>query len=78
MSIALILNALTAIPAIAGYVQSFVTAIITWWVQKQNNETYAAIADAAALSAKAQSDSDRFAAAAAWEAALSRPRVSSS
>lgn len=73
-----ILNALIAIPQICGYVESAVQAIIVWYVQRQNNETLAAIADAAALGAKAQTDQDRYAVAQAWQTALSRPRVTTS
>lgn len=71
-----ILNALIAIPKIAGYVQSAVQTIVLWYVQRQNNQTLQSIADAAALSARAQTDGDRYAAAQAWQTALTKPRVS--
>jgi hypothetical protein len=71
-----ILNALAAIPAIAGYVESAIQTIISWYVAKQQSDTLAAIADAAALSARAQTEADRYAAAQAWSTALSRARIS--
>lgn len=71
-----ILNALIAIPQIAGYVESAVQAIVLWYVQRANNETLSAIADASALAAKANTDEERYAAAQAWQAALTKPRVS--
>lgn len=71
-----ILNALIAIPKIGDMVSSIVDAIVTWWASRQTGETLVAIADAAALSARAQTDADRYAAAEAWQKALSRPRVS--
>lgn len=70
-----VLNALIAIPQIAGYVESAIQGVIVWYVQRQGSETQQAIADAAALGARAQSDADRYAAAEAWQKALSRPRV---
>lgn len=71
-----ILNALIAIPKIAGYVESAVQQIVLWYVQRQTAANLAAISDAAALSAHAQTDEDRYAAAKAWQDALSRPSVS--
>lgn len=73
-----ILNGLAAIPSILGYVNSFASAIVAWYVQRQDNETLAAIADAAALSSRATDDATRYAAAAAWESALSRSRTTAS
>ena len=69
-------NALAAIPTLVSWIESFAGAVTLWLVQRQNNETLQAIANAAALSAHAQTDADRYAAAAAWSAALSQPRVS--
>lgn len=74
----LILNALVAIPKICGYVESFATTVVTWYVQRQSNQTLSLISDAAALAARAQTDGDRYAAAQAWQNALTRPRVSAS
>lgn len=73
-----ILNALAAIPAILGYVESFAAVVTLWYCQRQTNETLTEIADAAALAANAKTDSDKFAAADAWAKALSRPRVTPS
>lgn len=71
-----ILNALVAIPKIAGYVEQAVGQIVLWYVQRANNQTLSAIADASALASRAKSDEERYAAAQKWQEALSRPRVS--
>jgi hypothetical protein len=77
MTIGAVLSALAAIPAIFGYVQSFVAQVMVWYIQNANNQTLSAIADAAALASRAKTDEERYAAAEAWQKALSRPRVSS-
>lgn len=69
-----ILNALVAIPKIADLVMQTVSAIVNWYVQKQTADTLAMIADAAAFSARAQTDDERYKAAEKWRTALSRPR----
>ena len=69
-----VLNALAAIPKIVGYVESFASLVTSWYVSRQTASTLSAIADAAALAARAQTDEERFAAAAAWQKALSRDR----
>jgi hypothetical protein len=74
MSVATILEALIAIPGIAAAVYKFVSAVVAWYVQKQTNETLAAIADAAAFAARAQTDADRYQAAQKWRDVLSRSR----
>lgn len=71
-----ILNALIAIPKIAGYIEAFCSQLITWWIQRQTNQTLSLISDAAAMGARAKTDEERMAAAQAWQKALSRPRVS--
>jgi hypothetical protein len=76
-TITLILNALVAIPKIAGYVETFAAAIVSWYVNRQTTETLAAIANAADLAATATTQDQRYAAAQAWQTALQRPRVSS-
>lgn len=73
-----ILNAISAIPKIAGYVEQFAAAVVGWYVSRQKAATLSAIADAAALSAHAQTDEDRYNAAAAWQKALSSPRITNS
>ena len=78
MTIGTILSALAALPQILGYVESFASAVTLWFVQRQNNETLSAIADAAALASKATDDASRYAAAQAWQSALSRARSTSS
>lgn len=69
-----LLEALIAIPKIGDMVSSVVDAIVSWWVARQTSETLDMIADAAALAARAETDADRYAAAAAWQKALSQPR----
>jgi hypothetical protein len=68
-------NALAAIPKIAGYVDSFAGAVVLWWIQRQKKESMAAIADAAALAARANTPEEMYAATDAWHRALSLPRV---
>jgi len=75
MSIVAILNALAAIPSFVGFIESAASQITLWFVQRQNNKTLAAISDAAALAARAQTDADRYAAAKAWQTALSKSRI---
>ena len=70
-----ILNALVAIPKIAGYVESLAAAITSWYVNRQTSQNLQAIADAAAFAASAKTDSDKFLAAQKWQSALSRPNV---
>ena len=77
MTIGAILSALAAVPQILGYVESFASAVTLWYVSRQQATTLQAIADAAALASRAQTDADRYAAADAWAAALNRPRVTS-
>lgn len=73
--IVLLLNGLVAIPKIVGYVESTVGAIVAWYVARQQANVLAAIADAAALGARAKTKEDRIAAAQAWQKALSLPRT---
>ena len=73
-----ILNALIAIPKIADLVMSAVSQIVSWYVQKQTSDTLAAISDAAAFAARAQTDDDRMQAAQKWRDALSNPRWTNS
>ena len=68
-------NALAAIPALINAVESFASAVTLWYCQRATNATLQAIANAAALAAHAQTDADRYAAAQAWQTALSKPRV---
>lgn len=76
MTIGAILSALAAIPQILGYVETFASAVTLWWVQRQNSQTLAMIADAASLAARAETSDDRFKASDAWAAVLKRPRMS--
>lgn len=72
-----LLNAIVAVPKIAGYVESFAAAVVNWYIGRQTTATLKAIADAAAFSARAKTKEDRFHAAQLWRDALSRPRISS-
>lgn len=59
-----------AVPVIESWFQSLIAA----YMAAQTSATLSAIADAAALGARAQTDSDRYAAAQKWQEALSRSR----
>ena len=74
MSFGAILNALIAIPKIGAYVQWAVQQVVSWYINHQDTATLSAIADAAALSARAQTQEDRINAAKAWQSALSQSR----
>ena len=78
MTIGAILSALAAIPQILSLVESFASSVVLWYCQRATNETLQAIANAAALGARAQTDAERYAVAQAWSAALAKPRVSPS
>lgn len=72
-----ILNAIAAIPAIAGYLEKFCQIVVGWWVSRQNAATSGAIANAAAMQAHAQSEEDRYAASQAWhDLFASKSRIS--
>jgi hypothetical protein len=77
-TVLVILNALIAIPKIGALIEQFIAQITAWYVQKQNNATLAQIADACNVSINAKTDEDRYAAAAAWQKALSNARVTAS
>lgn len=70
-----ILNALAAIPSILKYVEEFASAVTLWYCQRQESATLSQIADAAARSAHAQNEEERYAALDAWKKALSRSRI---
>lgn len=67
-----ILAVIKAIPIVETWFQALVTA----YIQAQTMATLSAIADAAALAARATTDDERYQAAIAWRQALSRNRVS--
>jgi len=71
-----ILNALAALPSLFGYIQSFCAQCALWYVQSCNNSVLAAVADAAAASARANNKEERDAALDLWRTAMSKPRVS--
>ncbi len=71
-----LLNALAAIPAILGTVERFCATIVGWYVARQKADVLAAIADAAALGARAKTQEERILVATAWQKALSKPRTS--
>jgi hypothetical protein len=78
MSVATILSALAAIPSLTSFIETVAASVTLWYCQRANNQTLSAISDAAALSSAATTDDERFAAAQAWQKALSNPRVTPS
>lgn len=70
-----LLNAIAAIPKIAGYVERFAAAVVSWYVERQTRESLKQIADAAALGARAKTREERLNAAEAWRKALARDRI---
>lgn len=78
MTIAAILDALVAIPKIGALIESLFAQIAIWYCQSAQADTLQAISDAAALGAHAQTTEDRYAAALAWQKALSSPRITPS
>jgi len=68
--ISAIIAAIKAVPIVDGWFRALVVA----WMQSQEKATYQKIIDAAAFSARAATDADRYAAAAKWQEALSQPR----
>lgn len=67
-----ILGIIKAIPIVNDWFNQLVAA----YLAAQTSATLSAIADAAAFSGRAVTDADRYAAAASWQSALSRSRVS--
>lgn len=76
MTIGTILSALVALPKIGALIESLISSITLWYIQRQTTQTLSQIADAAALASRAQTDDERYQAAQAWQSALSRSRVS--
>lgn len=71
-----VFDGIAAIPAIAGYVEQFAAAVTAWYVQRQTAKQLQAIADAAAMAARAETEDDRYAASKNWVDTLSKPRYS--
>lgn len=71
-----ILQALVALPKIGELVAGMIQQIVVWYLQKQQGDTLAAIADAAATAARATNEAERFAAAQKWVDALARGKIS--
>jgi hypothetical protein len=69
--ISAIVGVIKAVPIIDSWFQQ----IIAFYMSTQTNETLSEIADAAALSAHATSEEERYVAAEAWRKAMSRPRI---
>ena len=65
---------LAAIPKILGYLKEFAAGIVAWYVNQAEQETLKQIADAAAQSAAAKTQEERYAAIERWKEALSRKR----
>lgn len=70
-----ILEALIALPKIGLIIGKLLNQLCAWWLSRQQAQTYHAIIDAAAMSAKAKTHEDRLKALDAWRDALSRPRI---
>lgn len=68
-------TALAAIPKILGYLEDFAAGVMLWYVNHSKAANMQAIADAAALSARAETDDEFYAASDAWHSALTRKRV---
>lgn len=66
-----ILGIIKEIPIVNDWFNQLIAA----YLAAQTGATLSAISDAAALSARAVTDADRYAAATAWQQALSRERV---
>lgn len=75
-SLLALLNALAAIPKIAGYLEQIAGAFMLWYIDRQTRSTLEDIVNAAAFSARAQTKEDRGKALDLWRLALSRKRVS--
>lgn len=71
-----LLNAIAAIPALAGYLEKLVVAISVWQIERATNENKQAIVDAASYAARAVGPVERASALTRWRDALSRNRVS--
>jgi hypothetical protein len=69
-----LIKALAAIPSIINSVKEFAAGCAYWYAEIQTRETLSEIADAAALSARAETSEDRYAALSKWRAALSNAR----
>ena len=70
-----ILEALVALPKIGQLVMMFCSTVSAWWLSKQQERTYHEIINAAAWSARAQTQEDRIKALQMWRAVLDRPRL---
>lgn len=68
-------SALSALPAIMGYLKDFSAGVMLWYVQNSEQTTLRGIADAAALAARSNTKEERDASLDAWRLALGRPRI---
>lgn len=73
-----LLNALSAIPKIAEYLNQAVQTIMSWWISRQEKQVLSSISDAAAYAAHAQTDEERYEAASRWQRAFALGRTSRS
>ena len=60
---------------IGGYIKDIASALTSWYINSQTEDTKSQIYDAMALSMRAKNDEERFAAGRAWQAALNRHRI---
>ena len=72
--IALLDPKVRAIAVIVEAVQSAISQITAWWIARQDASVQQKIIDAAALSARASTDEERYAAAQNWQTVLSSTR----
>jgi hypothetical protein len=68
------LQAVAAIPAIGKYVEQGCSAIVLWWVSRQNEANQGAILDALAAGMKAETKEQRLDVAKKWQNAISRAK----
>jgi hypothetical protein len=69
-----ILDVLIAIPAIAGFVERAVSAVVAWFLGRAKQDVLASLANAAARSARAETFEQRIEGARLWRDALSKSR----
>jgi len=74
MTAATIIAAIIAIFKAIPVLDSWFRELLASYLSSQATETQTQICDAAAMSARAKTDDDRYKAAAAWQSAMSRPR----
>lgn len=69
-----ILDFLVSIPAMVKTIDKWASQIASWWISRQNKETFKKISEAAANADEAKTKEDRINAVKKWKEVLSRPR----